>query len=112
GMVRAAVRTALTFYFVTEIFVACMDGELAKRFVASLNDSRVRNLHLDVTDTASLRRAIREVDVVLNAAGPFFRFGVPILDASIEEGKLYCDIFEDCQSTVLMLKHGEKIIAS
>lgn len=108
GMGRAAVRTALTFDFVTEIVVAGIDGGLAKRFVASLNDPRVRNLHLDVTDTASLRQAISEVDVVLNAAGPFFRFGVPILEASIEEGKHYCDICDDWQPTVEMLKLGEK----
>lgn len=108
GMGRAAVRAALTFDFVTEIVVAGIDGELAERFVASLNDPRVRAQHLDVTDTVSLRKAISAADVVLNTAGPFFRFGVPILSAAIEEGKHYCDICDDWQPTVEMLKLSEK----
>lgn len=116
GMGRAAVRAAMSFDFVSEIIVAGIDSELAERFVAELNSKSlnrgntdalkkpVRALYLDVTDNNSLRQAIRDVDVVLNSAGPFFRFGVPILTAAIEEGKHYCDICDDWQPTVEMLK--------
>jgi len=108
GMGRATVRAALTFDFISEIVVAGIDGDLAERFVASLNDSRVRAIYLDVTDESNLRQAIREVDVVLNSAGPFFRFGVPILTAAIDEGKHYSDICDDWQPTVEMLKLNER----
>lgn len=108
SMGRATVRAALTFDFISEIVVAGIDGELAERFVDSLHDPRVRAIHLDVTDEASLRQAIREVDVVLNSAGPFFRFGVPILTAAIDEGKHYSDICDDWQPTVEMLKLSER----
>lgn len=108
GMGRATVRAALTFDFISEIVVAGIDGDLAERFVASLNDPRVRAIYLDVTDELSLRKAIREVDVVMNSAGPFFRFGVPILTAAIEEGKHYSDICDDWQPTVEMLKLSER----
>lgn len=108
GMGRATVRAALTFDFISEIVVAGIDAKLAERFVASLNDARVRAIYLDVTDEPSLRQAIREVDVVLNSAGPFFRFGVPVLTAAIEEGKHYSDICDDWQPTVEMLKLSER----
>ena len=108
GMGRATVRAALTFDFISEIVVAGIDGDLAERFVVSLNDPRVRAIYLDVTDEPSLRKAIREVDVVMNSAGPFFRFGVPILTAAIEEGKHYSDICDDWQPTVEMLKLSER----
>ena len=108
GMGRATVRAALTFDFITEIIVAGIDGELAERFVASLNDPRVRAIYLDVTDEQDLRQRIRAVDVVLNSAGPFFRFGVPILTAAIDEGKHYSDICDDWQPTVEMLKLSER----
>ena len=64
GMGRATVRAALTFDFITEIIVAGIDGELAERFVASLNDARVRAIYLDVTDETALRQAIDRKSVV------------------------------------------------
>ena len=112
SMGRATVRTALTYQFVSEIIVAGIDGELAERFVASLNDPRVRSLHLDINDPQALRAAIRDVDVVLNSAGPFFRFGVPVLSAAIEEGKHYCDICDDWQPTLDMLGLHERARAN
>lgn len=107
-MGRATVRTALTYDFISEVIVAGIDGELAERFVASLEDPRVRNLHLDITDNQALRAAMRDVDVVLNSAGPFFRFGVPVLSAAIDEGKHYCDICDDWQPTLDMLALHER----
>ncbi len=112
SMGRASVRAALTFDFVSEIVVAGIDKQLAARFVDSLNDSRVRSIYLDVNDNQSLRAEIRKVDVVLNTAGPFFRFGVPILTAAIEESKHYCDICDDWQPTVEMLKLSERAKAN
>ncbi|MAG68028.1 MAG: saccharopine dehydrogenase [Pseudomonadales bacterium] len=108
GMGRATVRTALAYDFVSEVIVAGIDGELAERFVASLKDPRARNLHLDITDNQALRAAMRDVDVVLNSTGPFFRFGVPVLSAAIDEGKHYCDICDDWQPTLDMLALHER----
>ena len=103
AMGRAAVRAALSFDFIQEIVVAGIDVEIATRFVDSLNDTRVHCIYLDVMDRPQLLDAMRQVDVVLNAAGPFFRFGVPILSAAIETAKHYCDICDDWQPTVEML---------
>lgn len=108
SMGRSTVRAALTFDFIKEIVVAGIDGELAERFVNSLSDLRARAMYLDITDDSGLRQAISEVDVVLNSAGPFFRFGVPVLTAAIDEGKHYSDICDDWEPTVEMLKLGER----
>lgn len=112
SMGRACVRAALTFDFVSEIVVAGIDKELAARFVESLNDSRAHASYLDVNDIQHLREEIRKVDVVLNTAGPFFRFGVPILSAAIEEAKHYCDICDDWQPTAQMLELSERAKAN
>lgn len=103
AMGRAAVRAALSFDFVEDITLAGIDIERARRFAQSLNDQRVRAIPLDVTDAAALSAAIQAADVVLNSAGPFFRFGVPILRAALEAGKPYCDICDDWQPTLDML---------
>lgn len=110
GMGRATVRAALTYDFISQIIVAGMDGELAERFVESLQDSRVTAQRLDVTDGVALKEAVNKVDVVLNSTGPFFRFGVPVLTAAIEGGKHYCDICDDWQPTLDMLELGEKAV--
>lgn len=112
SMGRACVRAALTFDFVSEIVVAGIDKELATRFVDSLNDVRVSAIYLDINDTQHLREQIGKVDVVLNTAGPFFRFGVPILTAAIEEAKHYCDICDDWQPTAQMLQLSERAKAN
>ena len=108
AMGRAAVRAALSFDFIQEIVVAGIDEEIATRFVSSLNDVRARSCYLDVMDRAQLLARMAQVDVVLNAAGPFFRFGVPILSAAIEAEKHYCDICDDWQPTVEMLALHEQ----
>ena len=108
SMGRAAVRAALTYDFISELVVAGIDVDLAEKFVSSLQDPRVKYQYLDVTNQDQLRETIRSVDVVLNSAGPFFRFGIPILTAAIEEGKHYCDICDDWQPTVEMLALSEK----
>lgn len=103
GMGRTTARTALGFPLVEEIVLAGIDHERAARFAGSLNDPRIRAIHLDITDEEALRQAIRQCDVVLNSAGPFFRFGLPVLRAAIAEGKNYCDICDDWEPTLDML---------
>jgi saccharopine dehydrogenase-like NADP-dependent oxidoreductase len=108
GMGRGVVRNALTFDCVSEIVLAGIDIERAQRFAAALDDPRVRAIHLDITDTPALQAAMRATDVVLNTAGPFFRFGVPVLEAAIEAGKPYCDICDDWEPTLAMLALDER----
>ncbi len=46
----------------------------------------------DARDLASLRALAARARVVLNFAGPFRRFGDPLITACIAEGSHYCDI--------------------
>lgn len=108
GMGRTTARTALGFPFVEEIVLAGIDHDRATRFARSLSDPRIRSIHLDITDEDALRQAIRQCDVVLNSAGPFFRFGLPVLRATIAEGKHYCDICDDWEPTLDMLGLDEE----
>lgn len=109
-MGRAAVRAALNFDFIESITLAGVDFERAQAFAQSLGDPRVHAVFLDVIDTPALHAAIQDADVVLNSAGPFFRFGVPILTAAIENGKHYCDICDDFQPTLDMLALHEQAV--
>ena len=59
---------------------------------------------LDVSDRAALHSAMDGMDLAVNTCGPFFRFGVPILQAAIANGCHYLDICDDWEPTVAMLQ--------
>ncbi len=110
SMGRAAVRAIKTFDFIEQVVLAGIDYNRASRFALSLNDSRFSARYLDITNTEDMRVAMRECDVVINSAGPFFRFGLPVLQAAIDEGKHYCDICDDWQPTLAMMALHEQAV--
>ena len=103
GMGRHAVSLIQNFGTVEEIIVADLNKKSAIGFASEMN-SKVRAIGLDVNDTSAMRRAMQNVDIVINTSGPFYRFGVPILQAAIDEGCNYLDICDDWEPTIEMLK--------
>ena len=103
GMGRHAVSLIQTFGSVQEIIVADLNESSANSFAAEMN-SKVSAIGLDVNDTEAMRRAMQNVDIVINTSGPFYRFGVPILQAAINEGCNYLDICDDWEPTIKMLE--------
>lgn len=103
GMGRYAVAALQNFDSVEQIVVADLNEDSALGFAAEMN-SKVRAIGLDVNDTSSMRRAMHNVDIVINTTGPFYLFGVPILQAAITEGCNYLDICDDWEPTIEMLK--------
>jgi saccharopine dehydrogenase-like NADP-dependent oxidoreductase len=67
---------------------------------------------VNVTDKDKLVSLMRRADVVLNCVGPFFRFGVPVLEAAIEAGTNYLDICDDPEPTKDMLDLGDRAKAA
>jgi saccharopine dehydrogenase-like NADP-dependent oxidoreductase len=100
---RYAVRTLLREEPLAEVVVADLDGERASAWAAECGP-RVTARRLDVTDEGALRSALAEVDVVMNTVGPYFRFGVPVLRASLEVGRSYLDVCDDWEPTLRMLE--------
>jgi len=64
---------------------------------------KAQAMQLDATDPAALRSAMQAHDAVLNLAGPFFRFAVPVLKAAIDTRTAYLDICYDPEPTLDML---------
>ena len=103
GMGRHAVSLTQSFDSVLEMIVADLNESSANSFAAEMN-SKVSAIGLDVNDTEAMRRAMQNVDIVINTSGPFYRFGVPILQAAINEGCNYLDICDDWEPTIKMLE--------
>ncbi|WP_280433562.1 saccharopine dehydrogenase NADP-binding domain-containing protein [Nocardia brasiliensis] len=70
---------------VERVVVTDLDERNA-RAVADRLGPKVSGLGLDVLDEIALAAALRDCDLVANAVGPFFRFGVPILTAAMAAG--------------------------
>lgn len=102
GMGDTAAKTVAGFDEVTRLVVADRDTKSAENCAAHCGP-KASALMLDVTDTAALKAALSQADVVLNCVGPFFRFGAPILAAAIESGTNYLDICDDPEPTLEML---------
>lgn len=97
---RWAVRTLARGVGDIELTVADRDSEAARR-VATEHGAASRVV--DVSDRASLDRALERADLVVNTVGPYFRFGVPVLRAALEAGCHYVDACDDPEPTLEML---------
>jgi len=62
----------------------------------------------DLLDPAAARRLLDGADLVLNCSGPFFRLGVPTLEAAIDVGAMYLDICDDPDPTADMLELDDR----
>jgi len=98
-MGRTAVKTMLEMGNVDEIIVADSDAVRTNRLVEETKDRRVRARVIDVTDSEALEGLMREADIVMNTIGPYYRFGVPIVQAAIRAGRQYTDINDDYRPT-------------
>jgi lysine 6-dehydrogenase len=110
AMGRSALSILAEETTVDEVVVADLNLEAATTVAAELaaKGQRATVQRVDVTDGAQLRAVLADADLVMNAVGPYYRFGVPTLRAAIETGTRYIDICDDAQPTVDMLAlHAE-----
>lgn len=75
-----------------ELVVADIDLEKAGALAADVGG---KPQQFDATDPESIRSVITGADVVFNAVGPFFKFGLPIIRAAIECGVNYVDVCDE-----------------
>jgi len=89
-----AIRTLLSYDFIKKITIADINKERAD-FLSDKFGPLVYSLKLDLSDSQSLESSLKEVDVVMNTAGPYYRFGCLVLNACIENGCDYFDVNDD-----------------
>ena len=82
-MGRHAVSLIQSFGSVLEIIVADLNESSANSFAAEMN-SKVSAIGLDVNDTEAMRRAMQNVDIVMNTSGPFTVLGANMQQQSMK----------------------------
>ncbi len=73
------------------------------RLSAKLRESDKSSLvKMDVKDHDAMVNAFKDVDVVINTAGPFYKTAVPVAKAAVEAKVNYIDICDDYEGTEIL----------
>jgi len=74
-----------------------------ERLTPKLRESSKATLaKIDVNDHDAMVKAFKDVDVVINCAGPFYKTAVPVAKAAVEAGVNYIDICDDYEGTEII----------
>ena len=101
AMGNLAAQTVASFPEVGNLVIADLDLTAAQA-VASACGEKAKAASVNVTKPTEMIGLMRQADLVMNCVGPFFRFGVPVLEAAIEAGLDYLDICDDPEPTKAM----------
>ncbi len=107
-MGRMVVAILLESPIITSITVADKNFERAKHFAELVGTEKLTTTEIDVTEHSRLVQLISEHDLVVNTVGPYYKFGLPIIEATIEAKKNYIDINDDAKPTLDMLERSQK----
>jgi saccharopine dehydrogenase-like NADP-dependent oxidoreductase len=73
------------------------------RLAPKLRDSeKVKLIKMDVNDHGGMVNTFKEIDVVINCAGPFYKTAVPVAKAAVEAKVNYIDICDDYEGTEIL----------
>ncbi|MFX0115032.1 MAG: saccharopine dehydrogenase family protein [Candidatus Hodarchaeota archaeon] len=99
-----AVRTLVSAPDFSEVIIGDINILRAKELIDELGSEKVTAIQVDANDPDSIKAAITSCDIVLNCVGPFYKYASAILKAAIESGKDYCDVCDDVDATLDLLK--------
>lgn len=87
-----------------ELVIADLDLAKATAIAEEVGATAVQ---FDANDTASIAAVITGADVVFNAVGPFYRFGLPILRTAVDCGVNYVDVCDEFDTAAALIRDTE-----
>lgn len=74
-----------------------------ERLAPKLRDSeKITLIKMDVSDHDGMVNTFKDIDVVINCAGPFYKTAVPVARAAVEAKVNYIDICDDYEGTEIL----------
>jgi len=102
GMGQGVARDLIKQQQVTDVILADLYPD-PERLSPKLRDSEKATLiKMDVNDHDDMVDRFKEIDVVINCAGPFYKTAVPVAKAAVEAKKNYIDICDDYEGTEIL----------
>jgi lysine 6-dehydrogenase len=102
GMGQGVGRDLIKQQQVTDVVLGDLYPD-PERLAPKLRDSEKVNLiKMDVNDHDAMVSTFKEIDVVVNCAGPFYKTAVPVARAAVEAKVNYIDICDDYEGTEIL----------
>jgi len=102
GMGQGVARDLIKQQQVTDVILADLYPD-PERLAPKLRDNEKATLiKMDVNDHDAMVNRFKEIDVVINCAGPFYKTAVPVAKAAVEAKKNYIDICDDYEGTEIL----------
>jgi saccharopine dehydrogenase (NAD+, L-lysine-forming) len=102
GMGQGVARDLIKQQQVADVILADLYPD-PERLAPKLRDSEKATLiKIDVNDHDAMVKRFKEIDVVINCAGPFYKTAVPVAKAAVEAKKNYIDICDDYEGTEIL----------
>ncbi|MEW6532083.1 MAG: saccharopine dehydrogenase NADP-binding domain-containing protein [Thermodesulfobacteriota bacterium] len=104
GMGQGVARDLIKQPQVTDIVLGDLYPD-PERLAPKLRESeKVKLVKMDVNDHAGMVNAFKQISVVINCAGPFYKTAVPVAKAAVEAKVNYIDICDDYEATEILFK--------
>ncbi len=102
GMGQGVARDLIKQQQVTDVILADLYPD-PERLSRKLRESKKTTLiKMDINDHDTMVNAFKEVNVVINTAGPFYKTAVPVAKAAVEAKVNYIDICDDYEGTEIL----------
>ena len=102
GMGQGVARDLVKQERVSDVILADLYPD-QERLSAKLRENEKTTLvKMDVNDHDAMVTAFRDVDVVINTAGPFYKTAVPVAKAAVAAKVNYIDICDDYEGTEIL----------
>ncbi|WP_457553499.1 saccharopine dehydrogenase family protein [Desulfobacula sp.] len=106
GMGQGVARDLIKQEQVTHVILADLYPD-PERLSKKLRESEKTSLiKMDVNDHEIMVKAFKDVDVIINTAGPFYKTAVPVAKAAVAAKVNYIDICDDYEGTQILFNSG------
>ena len=103
-----AVKTLVRHPEFSEVVIADYNLKKAKEMAAKLRGKHVSATKFDALNKASVEKAIKGSDIVVNCVGPFYTTVKPILSAVLKSRINYVDVCDDVDVTLDILEMTDR----
>ena len=102
GMGQGVARDLIKQEKVTSVILADLFPDPQRLSTKLRENEKTELVKMDVNDHESMVNAFKEVNVVINTAGPFYKTAVPVAEAAVEAKVNYIDICDDYEGTEIL----------
>ncbi|HKI49989.1 MAG TPA: saccharopine dehydrogenase NADP-binding domain-containing protein [Desulfobacteria bacterium] len=104
GMGQGVARDLVKQQQVEEVILADLYPDPERLSKKLRENEKATLIKLDVNDHDAMVSAFKNVNVVINTAGPFYKTAVPVAKAAVEAKVNYIDICDDYEGTEILFK--------